>query len=503
VTDASAVATGGWFGAHLMSCAAEAGSAVALVFEERSWTYAELDLAIRRAMACLSNLGVRRGDRVVMQGTPRPEAFIALFAATRMGAVIVPLHPKLTTSELALVCEETSPQIVIGDDPSGECPQGRTLAWDGLCAHVHTANENPPDVPRGTDVAIVAFTSGTTGRPKGVAITHDNLHWSMVNGLSALPLDDDEVSLVTTPLAHIAVLSGLPQYTWARRGTVVLAPKFIPDLFIDLVRDHRVTTAFAVPAMLAMLTQHPRFDTPDLDSLRWVLAGGAPAVPASVTRLSQRGIHVVNSYGLTESCAGVTYSSLEDTAARATSAGPPAPHVEIRIVNDRRASVPRGELGEIWLRGPSIAAHYWTQHGPQPLTDVGGWFHTGDRGRIDERGALEVLGRQKDTIITGGENVDPAEVENALADVPGVAGVAIGGTADPVWGEIVTAFVVAESQDITLDDLRRHLDGRLSRHKWPRRLHYVQALPMGATGKLQRHRLPELIDSPVSPRGTS
>ncbi|MFF4033229.1 class I adenylate-forming enzyme family protein [Streptomyces sviceus] len=490
--------SGLWFGAHLVTSAAEAGSRTALVFSNRSWTYAELDLAVRRTVARLDAFGIRRGDRVMMQGAARPEALITLFAVTRMGAVLVPVHPQVTGGELAVFREETAPRAVVGDErfrsagPDNGAGRCLRLTWDDL----HPAGEASaptadPEPPAGSDVAIIAFTSGTSGRPKGVALTHDNLRWSMVNGLSLLPVGEDDVALVSTPLAHVAVLGGLPQYTWARRGTVVLAPKFDPDLFTDLVRDHRVTCAFAVPAMAALLTRHPRFTSGDLDTLRWILSGGAPAQTATRAKLHARGIEVADSYGLTETCAGVTYSPLGSAA---SVAGRAVPHVELLVVDGARAPAPAGAAGEIWVRGPSVAAHYWTPTGLRPATDAEGWFHSGDRGRVDAEGRLEVVGRVKDTIITGGENVDPAEVENALADLPGVVEVAVSGAPDEVWGEVVTAFLVSDSGEPTLDDVRAHLDGRLARHKWPRRLCVVPALPRGATGKLQRQRLTTLLD---------
>ncbi|MFJ8105729.1 class I adenylate-forming enzyme family protein [Streptomyces sp. NPDC096132] len=479
------------FGAHLTAAAAEAASRTALVFQDRSWTYAELDLAVRRTVARLDKYGVRRGDRVVMQGAARPEALITLFAVTRMGAVLVPLHPQVTGGELAVVCDETRPAAVVADEgfPAGT---GLRLAWEEL----HPVGDEGPedcswDPPSGSDVAVIAFTSGTSGRPKGVALTHDNLHWSMVNGLARLPFGETDTALVSTPLAHVAVLGGLPQYTWARRGTVILAPRFDPDLFVDLVRDHGVTCAFAVPAMSALLARHPRFDGADLDTLRWILSGGSPAQTATRERFRARGIGVVNSYGLTETAAGVTYSAPDEPA---TSTGSPVPEVELTVVDATGAPAPAGTPGEIWVRGPSVAAVYWTAAGPVPVTDGAGWFHSGDRGLFDDEGRLSVVGRLKDTIITGGENVDPAEVENALADLPGVVEVAVSGAPDPVWGEVVTAFLVTGSGRPTLDDVRGHLDGRLARHKWPRRLCVVPALPRGATGKLQRARLATLLD---------
>ena len=491
---APAGAGGTWFGAHLVASAVEAGPRTALVFEGRAWSYAELDRAIRRAAARLRDCGVRPGDRVVLQGAARPEALFTLFAVARLGVMAVPLHPLTTGAELAAVCAEVSPRAVVAGDGWAEHPGPPRLGWADLGGE--TGPEwAPGPAPAGSDVAIIAYTSGTSGRPKGVALTHDNLYWSLLNGMARLPVRGDDVTLVATPLAHVAVLGGLPQYTWVRRGTVVLAPRFDADLFIDLVRDHRVTEAFAVPAMLAMLARHPRFAGTDLESLRWVLAGGAPAVSATTARLLDRGIRVINSYGLTEASAGVTYAAPDEISDRPTSAGRPVPHVELRVAGETGDSVPAGEIGEIWLRGPSVAASYWTPDGPHPATDADGWFHTGDRGRYDAGGRIEVVGRAKDTVITGGENVDPAEVENALASLPDIVEVAVCGSPDPVWGEVVTAFVVAGAAGPSLDDIRRHLDGRLAKHKWPRRLRLVAALPRGTTGKLQRNRLAELAGS--------
>ncbi|WUR84305.1 AMP-binding protein [Streptomyces phaeochromogenes] len=481
------------FGAHLVTSAAETGSRAALVFEDRTWTYAELDLAVWRTVARLDKFGVRKGDRVVMQGVARPEALITLFAVTRMGAVLVPLHPQVAEGELAVVCEETAPRAVVGDErfPDGGGLADLRLAWDDL--HVDDELSAPVvgETPTGSDIAVIAFTSGTSGRPKGVALTHDNLYWSMVGGLSRLPVGENDTALVCTPLAHVAVLGGLPQYTWARRGTVILAPRFDADLFIDLVRDHQVTCAFAVPAMSALLARHPRFTSGDLDTLRWILSGGSPAQTATEEQFRARGVGVVNSYGLTETAAGVTYSAPDEPA---TSTGCPVPQVELTVMDETGSAAPIGTPGEIWVRGPSVAAAYWTADGPVRVADREGWFHSGDRGRFDTDGRLSVVGRLKDTIITGGENVDPAEVENALADLPGVVEVAVSGAPDPVWGEVVTAFLVTDSGTPTLDDVREHLDGRLARHKWPRRLCVVPALPRGATGKLQRARLTTLLD---------
>ena len=492
-----------WFGAHLRLSAVEAPDKVALVFEDRSWTYPQLVLAVTRVAEQLRDLGVIKGDRVIVQGLPRPEALILPYAVAQLGAVLVLAHPQVTVTELGIMVEECSPRIVITAAGRSAAVVAEHLIGleeidfddDMGRPDLGSASLEPPD---GDDVAVIAYTSGTSGRPKGVLLTHDNLLWSMRNGLARLPVTEQDVTLVATPLAHVAVLAGLPQYTLAMRGTVVLAPRFEPDLFIDLVRRHAVTSAFVVPAMLALLVRNRRFGSSDLNSLRWLLAGGAPAEEATTLRFHDRGISVINSYGLSEASAGVTYAAADEVTRYPTSAGRPVPHVELRIADEVGTPLPIDEVGEIWLRGPSIASSYLTQVGVQAATDADGWLHTGDRGRLDAGGRLEVVGRVKDTIVTGGENVDPIEVEHALGDVPGIAELAVAGTADEIWGEIVTAFVVPGAVEPSLDDLRDRLDGKLAKHKWPRRLVITNALPRTATGKVQRQRLAELVE----PRAT-
>jgi fatty-acyl-CoA synthase len=486
-----------WFGAHLRASAVETPDKTALVFEGRSWTYAQLDTAVTRVMEQLRDLGVAKGHRVLMQGLPRPEALILPFAVSRLAAVLVPLHAQAALSEIAGVAEECLPRVAIlgagrPTEVAEHCLSFEELEVEGDLGELH--GEPDGEAPAGSDLALIAYTSGTSGRAKGVALTHDNLFWSMQNGLACLPIAEQDVALVATPLAHVAVLAGLPQHTLASRGTVVLAPRFDPGLFIETVRGHGVTAAFAVPTMLSLLAQHPRFESGDLDSLRWVLAGGAPAHGSTTITFLRRGITVINSYGLTEASAGVTYAAVAEVSEHPTSAGRPAPAVELRIVEETGAQAPVDGSGEIWLRGPSIASSYWTPAGPKPTTGPDGWFRTGDSGRVDADGRLELEGRVTDRIVTAGENVDPVEVEHALVDLPGVIDLAVAGTPDDTWGELVTAFVVAEPPP-SIDDIRRHLDGKIAKYKWPRRLVLIDAVPRTATGKVQRRRLAELVDA--------
>lgn len=269
---------------------------------------------------------------------------------------------------------------------------------------------------------------------------------------------------------------------------------FTPDGFLEAVRRHRVTLTFAVPTMLDLLVRHPSFPGADLSSLRWILSGGAAAPAATLAAFHERGIPVLASYGMTETAAGVTYRDPREEPGDPGEAGLAAPLAEIRVVDAAGRPVPPGTAGEIVVRTPSLMTGY---HGRPEATaaafDADGWFHGGDRGRLDGHGRLVVVGRIKDTIVTGGENVDPVEVEAELRRLPYVADVAVIGTPDDTWGEIVTALVVPAEGGAppTLDGIREFLSATLTRYKIPRRLELRSELPRTSTGKLQRHRLRE------------
>jgi len=493
-------------GSQIARTAGSATQRRALTFGDEHWSYGEFDQAIRVTAAGLAAAQLNRGDRVLLAGTARPEALFTLFALARLGAVAVPVQPSLTEREIGALSATVAPVATVGDanflrrTPAG----GLRLSWDTDVPDAKTlrpdADVRPFDgwhsAPE--DPAILAFTSGTSGRPKGVILAHENLFWGTRNALQRLDIDQDDRVLVSTPLAHTAVFSGLAQHAWTTGGSVVLAPRFDPDLFIDAVHEHRVTTAFAVAAMLGRLVRSPRWTTISDSALRWLLVGGGPPVKSLTLSLARAGITVINSYGLTEASGGVTYARPDEVAHHPLSAGRPAAHVELRIANADGAPTPPGVTGEIWLRGPSVAREYLLPDGAHtPAVDQDGWLHTGDRGLQDLEGRLFVSGRIADTIVTGGENVDPSEVEDALSAMAEVRDVAVIGLPDPVWGETVAAVLVLEpGASVRLEDLRTHLRPRLARHKIPRRLILVDALPRTPTGKLQRHALISAVRDP-------
>jgi fatty-acyl-CoA synthase len=420
------------------------------------------------------------------------------------------VHPSTPAAELPGVTTAVGGAVAAGGDQSfvtAATGSLRTWCWDTelddvLRSEAPSVSAGPSlDVIRAPeDPAVIAFTSGTSGRPKGVVLTHENLWWQSRHAIETLGISHEDRALVATPVAHIAGFAGLAQHAWSVGGSVVLAPRFDPGPFIQLVLDHEITMAFAVPAMLARLLQHPDCSALKASSLRWLLTGGGPAVAHLTLAAAAAGITVLNSYGLTEAGGGVTYAKAEEVADHPLSAGRPAGSTEVRIVDLDGVAVGTGVAGQICLRGPAVSRQQVTADGRGlPALDDTGWLVTGDMGMLDDQGRLYVNGRIGDTIITGGENVDPAEVEGALCDLEGVREVAVIGPPADEWGQVVTAVLVLDDgANVGLEEVRQHLRLRLARYKIPRDVVHVQHLPRTGTGKLLRR---ELLAAILAPKG--
>jgi fatty-acyl-CoA synthase len=338
------------------------------------------------------------------------------------------------------------------------------------------------------DVALILYTSGTTGRPKGAMLTHANLVWNTYNLLVGVDVAGDEVALVTAPLFHVAALTQTLLPTFIKGGCSVLAPTWDVDLCFHLVERHRVTWMFGVSTMYAALAQSPRWRTADLSSLRSVMCGGA-AVPESLIRAYQeRGLVFCQGYGLTETSPGATFLEAGESIRKIGSAGVPVFFAEVRVVRPEGTDAAVDEPGEVLVKGPNVTPGYWRNPSATAaaLTDDG-WFHTGDVATFDDEGHLHIVDRVKDMFISGGENVYPAEVENAIFEHPAVAEVAVVGVADEKWGEVGRAFVVClPDTTLTRDDLRNFLLARLAKYKIPAHVDVVPQLPRTASGKVRK-----------------
>jgi fatty-acyl-CoA synthase len=492
----------------------------ALTFEGTTWTYAELQERIDRLAAGLRANGVCNGDRVGFIGFNQPSFVETLFAASRMGAIFVPLNYRLSAPELSYIIDNAGLHTLVADAPHrpvidtirAELPcrrffaadhsaDGWTSVSDLIYAH-EPLREGAKTVE--DDVAIIMFTSGTTGRPKGAMLTHGNLWWNNINVLHAYDVLEDDVSLLVAPLFHIGGLNVNSLVIWQKGGHVVLHRNFDPKRCLEDIATYRVSTMFAVPAMLLFLSQQPEFALADLSTMRALICGGAP-VPEPLMRIyAGRGIPINQGYGLTETAPFVTFLAPEWGMAKLGSAGRPPLFSELRLVdaNGRDVGKPRAN-GEVITRGPNIMKGYWNNpEATAAAIDPEGWFHTGDVGYLDEDGFLFIADRLKDMVISGGENVYPAEVESVLYDHPAVAEIAVIGLPDEQWGEAVVA-VAALKQDSTLalEELRLFATERLARYKLPRRLEIVTALPRNPAGKVLKFELRAQFGAAARPIG--
>lgn len=465
----------------------------AILSGDTTLTYGDLNDQVHRLASVLRAHGAGRGDRVLCVSENRPEMIALAFAACRIGAAFVPVNPASTPAELEFLLADAAPRVICTgteaavDLGPGLPPVVRLDDLESGDLPVETTGDVPAVEVGPDDVAVICYTSGTTGRPKGVVQTHRSLHWNSVNTLLGLDFAADDVALLTTPLFHTAALNMLAVNTLYKGATLLLHRRFDAADCLKAIADAGVTITFAVPTMLALLERSPQFAPEELSSLRWILSGGAPLEPEAAARWSARGIPVLASFGLSEAGPSVTFRRRDDVSGKPGSSGPPAPLTDVRIVGPDGAPVPDGTAGEIVVIGPHVAAGYWNNPQATRETFWPDGLRTGDRGYLDADGDLVIVGRLKDTIITGGENVDPVEVEQALLQHDAVTEAVVVGLPDPVWGERVAVVVVpAPGRHLELDDVREHLSTCLAKYKIPRQIELWSAIPKNPVGKIRR-----------------
>jgi fatty-acyl-CoA synthase len=387
--------------------------------------------------------------------------------------------------------------LLVDDDP--QAPVGTEVAdwWEPWAGLVSNAEPLRSAAAKGfDDPAILLFTSGTTGFPKGVVLTHGNVWWNSVNVDTMLDSRRGDVTYAAAPLFHIGALNSFTLRTLARGGTVVIRRGFDPKQCLDDLVDLRVNSMFAVPAMLAALTRVPGALNTSLPDLRTIVVAGAPVPTSLIETYAEHGIVLQQAWGLTETAPFATHLPAERTREKPGSAGIAMPHTQVRVVGieDNRPLPPR-VTGEIVVRGPNVTPGYWRNpEATAAAFDDGGWFHSGDIGYLDEDGYLYIVDRLKDMIISGGENIYPAEVERALAAMPGITDIAVVGVPDERWGETVVAVVaLADGAAVTLEDVRDYGAEHLARYKLPHRLEVVQAVPRNPSGKILKPQVRRLV----------
>jgi len=482
-------------------------------------TYAEFYQRVQGAGQLLARLGVRRGDRVavLMLNSSR---FLELYYATALtGAVIVPLNIRWSAQEIAFVLNDSGARLLVVDDRFAPLREQLAGAADGVAVYLFAGHQPCPagmagyeegvhaasgaadwPEPGEEDLVGLFYTSGTTGGPKGVMLTHRNLVANAFHASLSLEISPDSVWLHSAPMFHLA--NGGAMYAMVMRGARhCFLPAFEPEEFLRAVERYRVTAALLVPTMLNMVMNHPAIDRYDVSSLKSITYGASP-MPLDLLRraMDRFGRCFRQGYGLTETSPLLTvlepedhcFDNAQERFAPIKSAGRPVPGVEIRVVNDHDHDLPPGQVGEIVARGANIMKGYWNR--PEITAEVvrGGWFHTGDMGMLDERGYLYILDRKKDMIKTGGENVYSPEVEDVIYAHPDVLEAAVIGVPDPQWGEAIKAVVARRpGRHLTERQLIEYCRERLTHFKCPTSVDFAETLPKGGTGKIQKAALRE------------
>lgn len=493
----------------------------AMVFRDHSMSYAELADRVDRLAAALRARGVQFGDRVAYLGNNHPSFVETLFASTLLGAVFVPLNTRLSVPELEYMLEDSGAIMLVSgttlEPAAAAASAGRALArivvddpdpTDPVTVapdvedYERSIREAPIDRPDPAPVnlddrALIIYTSGTTGRPKGAVLTHGNLTWNALNVLVDYDITSADRALMISPLFHVAALGMGCLPVILKGATLLLEERFVPGDALRSIERLRATALSGVPTTFQMMLDDPAWESTDLSSLRMLTCGGS-AVPERVrAAFEARGLSFSGGYGMTEASPGITMLPPSYSLERAPSAGLTHFFTAFRIRRADGTLAGPHERGEIEAVGPNVFLEYWGNEVATREAFVGDrWLRTGDIGYADEDGFLYVVDRAKDMIISGGENIYSAEVEQAIASIPGVTGVAVIGVPHDRWGEVPHAVVtLAPGQSLDPEEMVAQLSSRLARYKVPKSLEIVDQLPRTASGKVQKGVLRERYEA--------
>ena len=477
------------------------------------FTFAELNEQADRAAQLLTGLGLVKGDRVAVL-LPNSHEFIEVFyAAARAGLVFVPLNCRLVADELAFMLRDSGATVLVfdaefdavaadlhdrgGDDNGTPVAHWLRVGADGpdwASDFDALVDQAPADPVRsdadGDDPVFIMYTSGTTGLPKGAVHTHDSVQWSLLTMLASIDIRFRDRYLISMPMFHVGALAPMAASVY-RGATIILLRNFDAKRIWDVFADERVTTTLAVPAMLNFMLPTYRPELRESLRLRCFFSGAAPVPPSLIETYAGLGYEVHQVYGLTETCGPACVISPDDAMAHIGSTGKAFFHTEVRIVDLQGADVDPGEPGELLVRGRHIMAGYWNRPEATAETITDGWLHTGDVAVRDADGFIYIQDRIKDMIISGGENVYPAEIEDVLLSHPGIADVAVLGMQSAKWGESPLAVVVRADPDLDEAAVLAHCSGKLARFKLPKRAVFTDVIPRTPTGKALKRALRE------------
>ena len=485
---------------------------------DRRFTYAAMDERVERLAAVLHReFGVGPGERVAVLSQNNTNVFEVQFACWRLGAIFVPLNWRLAVPELEFIAGDCRPKVLVHEAGFAEVATsvassagiGQRIVWDGPVEGVAdyeealaSATDGAPRAANTHDTVLtVMYTSGTTGRPKGAIITQGMTFWNCVNQVEFFSDGPDMVNWVVLPTFHTGGLNVYANPAFHFGGRNVVTHTFDPAEGLRLLTDPEVgiTHFLGVPAHWLFMSQVPAFAEATFPTLACAGVGGSPTPIELIKTWMEKGVPLQQAFGMTETSPLVTSLTRDDAARKIGSSGMPALHTECRIVDEAGSDVPVGAVGELWVRGPNVTPGYWNRPEATAEAITDGWLHTGDAARQDDEGYYYIVDRWKDMYISGGENVYPAEVEDVVYQLPGVAEAAVIGVPDERWVEVGRAVVVRrEGAALTEAEVVRHCAERLARYKVPKSVVFVDELPHNATGKILKRELRERYGAPVA-----
>jgi long-chain acyl-CoA synthetase len=492
----------------------------AFYFFEQVTTYQQLDVAVTKFASGLEKLGVKKGDHIALLLGNSPYFVIGMYGALRLGATVIPINPIYTADEIAYIINNGDVKVVIALDlllPLIDKMSPLLLKVENyiLCETPKDDDqviliENFSVYPKlqsfttilangvldfvepelqDDDVAIILYTSGTTGKPKGAMLTHKNLYSNAQDVSDYLKMGESDKVITVLPMFHVFCLTVALNAPLMNGATILIMPKFSPKEVFELVKKYELTVFAGVPTMYNFLLQQPGVDPDDLQSLRLCISGGASMPVALLKNFEQKfNVMISEGYGLSEAAPVTCFNPL-DRPRKPGSIGTSIINVENKVVNELGEEVPSGEVGELIVRGPNVMKGYYKMPEDTAVTIRNGWLYTGDLAAMDDEGYFYIVDRKKDMINVGGYNVYPREVEEVLYSHPEIVEVAVLGVPDPNFGEAVKCFVVSQNKDITESELMSYCSEHLAKYKIPSSIDFLEELPKNTTGKILRRAL--------------
>ncbi len=464
------------------------------------WSFAELNDRASRIAAQLHELGVHKGDRIAYLAPNDVVYFDLFFACAKIGAIFVPLNYRLNHHELTYILSDADAKLVIFHQSLFSLVESikRELSEVTL---IDMENEYPEWLLQGDrwdteaditmrDPLIIIYTGGTTGLPKGVVLTHKNILANAINTIVSWKLSSRDITYTILPLFHTGGLNAVTIPVIYAGGAAVIGKQFDPASTLKIIANERITILLLVPTMHHMVLQHPLFETIKIEHKPIFLSGGAPCPLPIYDGYLRRGFSFKEGYGLTEAGPNNFYLSPQEALKKIGSVGKPMIHNHITLRNDYDQPVAAGEVGEIVIEGDHIFAYYWNNPEATAKTVKNGKLYSGDLGRFDEDGYYYIVGRKKEMIITGGENIYPLEVEKVLQNHPSISEAVVIGVDDQKWGEKVIAFIVCKDDEIlSKEDLIPYCHQHLARYKTPKNFYFLDELPKTPVGKIDKKQL--------------